>query len=128
MSGKVVHFEIPFDDGERAREFYREAFGWHIVQVPDVDYTMVSSGPVTDQGVPAEPGFINGGMVQRGTGAAVSPVLVIEVGNIDDALANVEKLGGSIVITRTAVGSFGYSAYFTDPEGNTVGLWESAGL
>ena len=24
MSGKVVHFEIPFDDGDRARQFYSE--------------------------------------------------------------------------------------------------------
>jgi len=30
MSGKVVHFEIPFDDAERARKFYSEAFGWTI--------------------------------------------------------------------------------------------------
>ena len=28
MSGRVVHFEIPFDDGDRARAFYQEAFGW----------------------------------------------------------------------------------------------------
>ena len=27
MSGKVVHFEIPYDDGDRARSFYGEAFG-----------------------------------------------------------------------------------------------------
>jgi predicted enzyme related to lactoylglutathione lyase len=27
MSGKVVHFEIPFDDGDRARTFYGETFG-----------------------------------------------------------------------------------------------------
>ena len=31
MSGKVVHFEIPFDDGERARAFYGETFGWQMV-------------------------------------------------------------------------------------------------
>jgi uncharacterized protein len=24
----VVHFEIPFDDGDRARRFYREVFDW----------------------------------------------------------------------------------------------------
>ena len=31
MSGKVVHFEIPFDDGDRARNFYREVFGWQLM-------------------------------------------------------------------------------------------------
>jgi catechol 2,3-dioxygenase-like lactoylglutathione lyase family enzyme len=27
---KVVHFEIPVDDRERAREFYRSAFDWQL--------------------------------------------------------------------------------------------------
>ena len=25
MTGRIVHFEIPFDDGDRARAFYRDA-------------------------------------------------------------------------------------------------------
>ena len=28
MSGRVVHFEMPYDDGPRARAFYGELFGW----------------------------------------------------------------------------------------------------
>ena len=28
MTGRVVHFEIPFDNAERARAFYFAAFGW----------------------------------------------------------------------------------------------------
>jgi predicted enzyme related to lactoylglutathione lyase len=28
MAGRVVHFEIPFDDRDRARRFYREVFDW----------------------------------------------------------------------------------------------------
>lgn len=27
MSGRVVHFEIPYHDGERARGFYERVFG-----------------------------------------------------------------------------------------------------
>lgn len=125
-SGKVVHFEIPFENGDRAREFYREAFGWHIAYVPEVNYTMVSTGPVTDQGMPSELGYINGGMVERGVGPSPSPVITVEVGDIGEALATIEKLGGSTVVGRTAVGDMGYTAYFSDSEGNMVGLWESA--
>ena len=33
MSGRVVHFEVPFDDGDRARSFYKEAFGWQVMFV-----------------------------------------------------------------------------------------------
>ena len=33
MSGRVVHFEVPFDDGDRARSFYKEAFGWQLMEI-----------------------------------------------------------------------------------------------
>jgi predicted enzyme related to lactoylglutathione lyase len=126
MSGRVVHFEIPFEDGDRAREFYREAFGWNIMVMPEVDYTMVMSGPTGDQGGPTEPGFINGGMFNRSSGAAASPVITVEVENVDDALAVIEKLGGATVLGRTPVGDMGFSAYYKDTEGNVMGLWEAA--
>ena len=65
MSGRVVHFEIPFDDAERARGFYKDLFGWQIQEMPGMDYTIVSTGPSGEQG-PTEPGYIGGGMGQRG--------------------------------------------------------------
>ena len=36
MSGRVVHFEIPFDDGERGSAFYRDVFGWEIQSMPEM--------------------------------------------------------------------------------------------
>jgi uncharacterized protein len=127
MSGKVVHFEIPFDDGDRARGFYREAFGWNVMEMPEMSYTMASSGPTSDQGMPSESGFINGGMFQRGVGSPAStPVITVDVDSIDEALVTIEKLGGSTVTARTPVGEMGFAAYFKDPEGNLLGLWETA--
>ncbi|TCO62664.1 VOC family protein [Actinocrispum wychmicini] len=123
MSGRVVHFEIPFDDEKRATEFYTEAFGWNLQEVPG--YTLVASGPTKDLG-PAEPGFINGGLLARDPAAAASPVIVVDVPNVDDALAKIEKLGGTTVSGRRDVGGFGFAAYFKDPEGNLMGLWEAA--
>ena len=35
MPGKVVHFEIPADNVERAKTFYMKAFGWEINQYPE---------------------------------------------------------------------------------------------
>lgn len=126
MTGRVVHFEIPFDDGERARAFYRDAFGWNVTTMPGLDYTMVSSGPTVETGMPEDPGYINGGMLDRSLSPATGPVIVIDVGDIDDALANIEKLGGSTLVGRAAVGDMGFAAYFKDPDGNVMGLWETA--
>jgi predicted enzyme related to lactoylglutathione lyase len=125
MGGRVVHFEIPFDDGDRARAFYQNAFGWNVVHVPEMSYTMVSTGPTSEQGPPLEPGYIGGGMMPRSE-LAQGPVLTVDVDDIDAALAKVEELGGKTVRPRQEVGKMGFTAYFTDPEGNVMGLWQNA--
>lgn len=124
MSARVVHFEIPHDDAERARSFYRAAFGWDVQSLPDMGYTIVSTGPAGDQG-PSEPGYINGGMLQRSE-LSRAPVLTIAVEDIDAALTTVESHGGTTVRGRLPVGEMGFAAYFTDTEGNVMGLWENA--
>ena len=126
MSGRVVHFEIPYDDGDRARGFYKAAFDWEIVQMPDMgDYTLVMTGPSGDQG-PTETGFINGGMLSRDMASARHPVVVVDVPSIDETLERIPELGGSVVAGKTPVGEMGFAAYVSDPEGNVVGLWETA--
>jgi predicted enzyme related to lactoylglutathione lyase len=125
MSGRVVHFEIPFDDGDRARNFYAEAFGWQVQPMPGMDYTLVLSGPSGDAG-PTEAGFINGGMLGRSSAPASGPTIAVDVDSIDDTLQTVEKLGGATVVGKTPVGGMGFTAYVRDPEGNVIGLWETA--
>jgi uncharacterized protein len=125
MSGKVVHFELPVDDRSRAKAFYAEAFEWDLADVPGMAYTRVTTTPTGDRGSPTEPGAINGGMAGRG-GPITAPVLTIGVDDIDTALATVERLGGKTVQGRNPVGDLGFTAYFSDTEGNVVGLWQGA--
>ena len=125
MGGRVVHFEIPYDDGDRARRFYGETFGWQLHEMPEMDYTMVMSGPSGDRG-PSEPGFINGGMLAREESASSGPVVVIDVDSIDATLTQVEGAGGSVVVPKQPVGAMGFTAYVKDSEGNVIGLWETA--
>lgn len=125
MAGRVVHFEVPYDDVDRAADFYREVFGWHVQPVPEFQYHVVTTGPVTDEGMPAEVGFVNGGMFARQPHVA-QPVITIDVDDIDATLAEIEARGGSVVEPRMQVGQMGFAAYFTDCEGNLLGLWQSA--
>ncbi|GAB1641902.1 VOC family protein [Krasilnikovia sp. MM14-A1259] len=122
---RVVHFEVPFDDAERAHTFYREAFGWKLDAMPDFAYTMVTTTPTDDRGRPSETGGINGGMLKR-QAQITSPVITVGVEDLDDALTRIEKLGGTIAIGRQPVGTMGFSAYVQDTEGNLIGLWQNA--
>ncbi|GAA2834627.1 VOC family protein [Kribbella solani] len=125
MTGRIVHFEVPYDDGERARAFYREAFGWNLMEMPEMNYTMASTGPVNEQSMPSEPGFINGGMFQR-TDQLSGPMLTVDVPDIDAAFKAIESLGGERVGEKMPVGDMGFAAYFKDPEGNVLGLWQTS--
>lgn len=125
MAGRVVHFEVPFDDVDRATSFYRDVFGWQVQSAPELQYHLVTTGPVGDQGMPSEPGFINGGMFARQPTVS-QPVITIDVDDIDATLAEIESRGGSTVEKKSPVGDMGFAAYFTDCEGNLLGLWQSA--
>jgi len=125
MSGRVSHFEIPADDVERAQGFYRDAFGWLINPMPEMDYTIVSTTKSDEMGRPLEPGAINGGMMRRQEPLR-HPVITVEVDDIDEALGQVGRLGGKTVIGRQAVGDMGFTAYIQDTEGNVIGLWQTA--
>jgi predicted enzyme related to lactoylglutathione lyase len=124
MSGRVVHFEIPFDDRERAHKFYAEAFGWQFADFDNLHYSIVQTGPTDAEGLPSEPGYIGGGMMKRDS-PADRPMVTIGVDDIDEALERIEELGGMKVLGRQDVGDFGYAAYFRDVEGNMMGLWQA---
>ena len=122
---KVIHFEVPFDDGERATTFYQEAFGWQINSMPQMQYSLVTTTPTDDSGNLTEAGGINGGMLARQE-PITTPVITIGVADLDESLAKIEKLGGKVARGRQPVGDMGFAAYVQDTEGNVIGLWQNA--
>jgi len=125
---KVVHFEIPVDDLERAKKFYGAIFGWGIQDWPmpgGIVYTGIRTVPVDEETyMPKEPGAINGGMTKRSK-EVPAPVITINVGSIDEYIKKIEAAGGKAVMPKGEVPDMGYYAYFLDTEGNVIGLWES---
>ena len=51
--------------------------------------------------------------------------ITINVPDIDAALASIKKLGGKQSGKKMPVGDMGWTAYFTDTEGNLIGLWQN---
>ena len=119
---KVVHFEIPTSDLKKAQDFYGTVFGWQMMQFDDE--TVMTSTVATDaQGMPAEPGAINGSFYKAGTGH--TPHVVVEVPDINAHIALIKQRGGSEVDSPVTVPNMGMYARCKDPEGNVVGLWQN---
>jgi len=124
MMNKVSHFEIPYEDQERAQKFYEEVFGWQINPFSDEGYYLVfttESDPNTM--MPSEPGAINGGLLKRDS-TAKNPLLVIDVPNIDDHIKKIEDAGGELIMPKVRVGDSGFFARVADTEGNVIAIWQ----
>jgi len=122
---KVVHFEIPFDDKERAAKFYKEVFGWDIQDMPDMNYVVARSCEIDDEYMPKEKGAINGGMYKRDEASSPNPVIVIDVPSIDEHIVKITQAGGGVVKEKVEIGGMGFYAQVKDSEGNIIGIWEA---
>jgi uncharacterized protein len=117
-----VHFEIPVDDMERAQKFYKGLFGWNIVSAGENfdDYFIVQTVPTDEKGMLKEPG-INGGMMKRSNPG--QPIInYISVDNVDESLAKLEELGGSILMPKMPITGIGWNCVVKDTEGNSFGM------
>ena len=126
---KVVHFEIPVSDLDEARKFYA-IFGWSLEdwKMPDGSvYVGVRTTPVDEKTrMPVEPGAINGGIMKNNDQVknVKGAIIAINVPSIEEKMKQIEKAGGKVVMPKTDVMGMGFYAYFADPSGNLVGLWE----
>ena len=94
--------------------------------MPEFEYNFVQTGPTADTGMPVEPGYIGGGMFQRQADIG-RPIITIDVDDMTKALATIAEHGGAAVGEPQQVGDMGIAAYFTDSEGNLMGVWQSLG-
>jgi hypothetical protein len=112
---RVIHFEVPTQDPERAMRFYSETLGWTFAKWDGpMQYWTVTTGS------PAAPG-INGGLIVRPGGV----VNTCEVDDVDLKAAAVEKAGGKIVVPKMAIPGVGWLLYCTDLDGNIFGMMQS---
>ena len=115
---RVIHFEIPASDAERAAAFYRKAFGWKIEKWPGpMDYWLVTTG------VEGTPG-INGGLLKKQS-PTTTTTNTVDVESVDKAVETVKSAGGKLVMPKTPIPGVGYFAYCEDTEGNLFGVMQN---
>ena len=116
-TGKICYIEIPAVDVARSAEFYQQAFGWTIRQRGD-------GATSFDDTVGAVSGtFVTGRPPATGPGF----VIYVMVADAEATLAAVQAAGGEIVrpVDPAAGEVF---AWFSDPGGNTLGVYQQPGL
>jgi predicted enzyme related to lactoylglutathione lyase len=113
---RIVWFEIPADNPERARKFYGALFGWKVEPFPGMtDYWHIDTGGGDDTP--------DGGlMVRKHPGQPITNY--VAVSSVDKSAAKVEKLGGTICKSKMAVPQMGYFVICQDTEDNLFALWE----
>jgi predicted enzyme related to lactoylglutathione lyase len=118
----VVHFEMPYEDGERLAKFYRTAFGWKMQLMPQMGgYVVAETGP-TANGRPTNPGEINGGFFPKKPDWPDQPSVVIAVDDIHAAMQSVTQAGGDVLSEPMDIPGVGLYVSIMDTEGNRVSL------
>jgi predicted enzyme related to lactoylglutathione lyase len=115
-ASSIVWFEIPADNPERAKKFYGALFGWKIEKFPGMaDYWHIDTGGGDDTP--------DGGLMARKS--PEQPITnYVAVASVEESAAKVQKLGGKICMSKTAVPQMGYFVVCQDTENNTFALWE----
>lgn len=112
--GDITHIDIPVSDLAAAQDFYSGLFGWQISAPPGFeDYPMWQA-----------PNKISGGGLAPRDESFTQPRSYVEVDSIDETLAKVTESGGTVVLEKTPISETSWFAFFNDPDGNTIGVYE----
>lgn len=130
----VVHFEMPYEDKQRAADFYAKAFGWNaqMLGAEMGEYVVVHTGETDEKGMVKKPGMINGGLFKR-TKAEQYPSVVIAVGEIRAAMQKAKDAGATILGGQKPgepddIPGVGLYCSILDSEGNRVGMLQPKGM
>ena len=119
MKHAINWFEIPVRNMDQAKSFYENVF--------DTEMQLMEAMGMKSAFFPADlqDGGIGGCIIQGdGYEPSTSGAVVYLNGgeDLDIPLSKVEGAGGKVLLPKTAIGNNGFMAYFSDTEGNKVGL------
>ena len=112
--GDITHIDIPVTDLAAATAFYSRLFGWNIAELPGFEGYPMWQAPNQISG---------GGLAPRGEGFT-QPRSYVEVDSIDETVAIAKEAGATVLMEKTPITDTSAWAVITDPDGNSIGLFE----
>ncbi len=120
MANTFDWIEIRTPDVEATARFYEGVFGWIVTGKETADGTPVW---IFDTGgEPRTENLRRGGIWLRPQDPP-SLVVYVHVADIEATLRKVVALGGQVVSPKAPLAA-GHAAFFADPDGNVLGLYE----
>jgi predicted enzyme related to lactoylglutathione lyase len=113
MGRPVVHFGIGCRDKARTTEFFSKLFEWNTQE----------SGPATMIDTAAGSG-INGHISALGHEPHNYVTVYVDVDDVQSYLDKVTALGGKALMPVITLPQ-GQFSWFSDPDGNIIGLWKA---
>lgn len=112
--------EIPVSDMQKGMAFYSAVFGWDL-KVDESGPNPVAFLPMDESGIGTAGHLYPGKPAAKGTGPTVH---LLVKSTVEDAIKRVNDAGGEAhdMIVEIPNGRF---AYGTDPDGNSIGLFQS---
>ena len=110
MGRPVIHFEIGCTDRARTAQYFSALFGWK----------MQENGPATNIDT-GSPGAIAGHLTSLGHEPFHYTMFYVDVEDVKASLAKAVELGGKALVGPITIPA-GTFAWFSDPDGNTIGL------
>ena len=114
MGRPVVHFEIGCRDRARTGDFYSKLFGWQITDAGPASNIQTGS----PQGIP-------GHITSLGHEPEHYTMFYVDVEDVQVAHDKAAELGGKSVVGPITIPA-GTFAWFSDPDGNMIGLLKPA--
>jgi predicted enzyme related to lactoylglutathione lyase len=120
----VIHFEMPYENGERLTKFYADIFGWQM-QMTGAEmgnYVLAHTAETDEKGMVKTPGAINGGFFKKMAELPTIPSVVIAVTDINAAIKKINDGGGKVLGEPIEIPGVGKYVSFTDTEGNKLSI------
>ncbi len=110
----IAHAEIPTKNPDKAKEFFKNVFGWEFKPFGK-GYQLFN----THKGLTV--GLRTAENLQSGD----TTIFHVYVDSIDETLTKVESYGGKTERKKTVIPAMGWYALIRDADNNIIGLYES---
>lgn len=120
---KPAYFDFTVTDLADAKEFFEHVFDWRFKKFPmPYDYYEIQAGPEDEPGIDGGIGAISD---TPASGGKPLTQVTIPVPSLDECVARIEKMGGTVIEQKMPIPGIGWFAACAEPGGLLFGVMQA---